>query len=77
MLANLDSGSVTVRPVRRTLVTRPASTTLENKDKVVALICSDHLIMTSELCTATGIEKPMVMAVINNLDTEKFAQWGC
>jgi Holliday junction resolvasome RuvABC DNA-binding subunit len=32
--------------------------------------------MTSELCAASGIGKPMVMAVVSNLDTEKFAQWG-
>jgi hypothetical protein len=50
---------------------------MENKDKVDVLIWNDHPIMTRELCVATGIEKLMVMAVINDLATEKLAHWGC
>jgi hypothetical protein len=45
---------------------------MENKDKVDVLIRNDHPIMTRKLCAATGIEKPMVMAVVSNMATEIF-----
>jgi len=50
---------------------------MEKKDKVDAHIWNDHPIMTRELFAATGIEKPVVMAVVSNMTTEKFAHWGC
>jgi len=56
---------------------RPATAaTMENTEKVDALIRDSHR-NTSELCTATGIGKSAVMAVIKNMATEKLAQGRC
>jgi hypothetical protein len=49
---------------------------MEITEKVDALIQDNHR-NTSELCTATGIGKSAVMAVIENMATEKFAQGRC
>jgi len=46
---------------------------METTGKVDALIRDNHR-NTSELCTATWIGKSAVMAVIENMATEKFAQ---
>jgi hypothetical protein len=40
---------------------------MENKDKFDVLIRDDHHITTSELCSAIGIGKPAVMAIIREL----------
>jgi hypothetical protein len=48
---------------------------METTEKVDALIRNHR--NTSELCTATGIGKSAVMAVIENMATEKLAQSRC
>jgi hypothetical protein len=56
------------RPRRGRLAT---AVTTKNKDKVDVLIWDDCHIMTSELCTAMRIEKPVVMAIIRQLGYSK------
>jgi hypothetical protein len=49
----------------------------ETKDKADALIQDDGRIRISEMCAATGIGKFAVMAILETMVRENFAQSGC